>query len=93
MSSIIEACDREMFCFIDGLWSMYRVNHGPGDDIRIYAGQVKSWFSLFHKLPRSCLSASVGDVIARDGAIPCDSLLSGRLDGCQIAGIYPPSRH
>lgn len=80
--SINEASDSEMICLVDGLWSMYRVNHWSRDNIRVYDSHVKGGLSIFHEIPRSCLRTSFGDIIAEDSIIPCDSLLSGNLYIC-----------
>jgi hypothetical protein len=61
---------------------MYRVNHWSSDNIRIDDSQVKGGLSLFHEIPCSSLSTSFGDIVAEDGIIPCDSLLSCNLHNC-----------
>lgn len=80
--SINKARDREMIGLVDGLWSMYWVNHWPGDYIRIYNGQVKGWLAFPHEFPCSCLRASFGDIIAENSVVLRDSLLSSHLNRC-----------
>lgn len=80
VGSVDEGSNSEVICLVDGTRSLYGVDHWPGDDVWINDSQVKRRRALLHELPCGRLRACLRDIVAENGIISLDCLLSCNLD-------------